>query len=81
MFNNHSWSLCEVKSNSLSLACVIHYRHSPSYAVVTFLMFRHMSNVEQLAIQYTCGQFYVDIQKGVQLKSKLRHTGTRSAAV
>ena len=50
------------------------YRHFPTYVVVTIRSFRLKSELRLHTVNYT------RITKGVHLKSKLLHFGTRSAA-
>jgi hypothetical protein len=68
---NYFWSFSTEKSCGKIYIC---YRHFPTYVVVTIRKFRLKSELRLHTVNYTC------ITKVVQLKSKLLHFGTCSAA-
>ena len=78
--NSHPSSFCtasNLKAHQLALQWPKYtHGHSPTHKPVTFWKFR-----PQVWTQYTYGLLYMySTYKGVQLKSKLRRTGTKSAA-
>ena len=66
------------KSPIKCLCCADLYRHSPTYMTGTFWRVQCNSNFAQFRIEYTYCQLCV--YKGTQQKSKLKHTGTWTAA-
>lgn len=57
------------------------YRHFPTYAIGTSGKMWRKLNFVQVIIEYMCGQMFMCIYNGDQLKSTLQHTRTLSAAV